>query len=177
MKITFSRTALLASLLLAAWPATAATPVHTHQRQVAPAAATPAAAAPILQVQNAWVRATAPGQKVAAAYMQLQALQSGVKLQALRSPAAPMLQLHSMQMQGDVMRMHEISSLDLPQGQTLRLQPGGMHIMLMDLPLALKAGEHISITLHFADGKTQDVHLPVLAQAPHAAAAEAPHHH
>ena len=178
MKTALFSPAFATGLLLACSCALAAAP--------APASSTTASAAqqtvtPVVQVQNAWVRATVPGQKVAAAYMQLQALHGDTALIALHSPAAPVVQLHGMQMQGDVMRMFEIKRLDLPQGQSVALQAGGTHAMLMDLREALKAGSHIQLDLRFANGQSQSLNIPVLAQEPQStaqpAATPAPHMH
>lgn len=144
--------------------------VAQAQKPVVPAhpgaVAKVAPAAAMVQVQNAWVRATVPGQKVAAAYMQLQAQVPGLRLQALRSPAAASVQLHDMQMHGEIMRMVEVKTLDLPLGQTVVLAPSGMHIMLMDLAQPLLAGSSISVQLLFADGRQQKLTLPVLNAAP-----------
>ena len=166
------------SLLVGAGLSAQATTVPKAQT-TASAQAKTQAAAPMVLVQNAWVRAMVPGQKVGAAYMQLQALQSGVKLLSVRSSAAPTVQLHGMQMQGDVMRMFEIKNLNLPKGQTVTLDAGGMHIMLMDVPQPLLAGSQITLNLQFSGGKSQAVVLPVLNQAPPqpAAAASAEHQH
>lgn len=179
MKTALLQTGLCLSLL---WSMALTAQAAPHQP--AHPAATAAAAqpnstttAPVVQVENAWVRATVPGQKVAAAYMQLQALQSGVKLLTLRSPAAPIVQIHGMQMQGDVMRMFEIKELDLPQGQPLAFKAGGMHIMLMGLPQALVAGQSIDLELRFAGGLSQTLSLPILSAAPtHSTPAAMLHH-
>lgn len=186
MKTAFLLSTLILNLaLIPASSAQAAPQSHTEKSHpanaIAAATATPAAA-PLVQVQDAWVRATVPGQKVAAAYMQLQALQSDLKLQELRSPAAPLVQIHGMNMQGDVMHMFEIQDLSLPKGQTVTLHAGGTHIMLMDLPQALTAGSQIALELRFAGGKSQTLTIPVLAQAPAQptptkAMQPQPHHH
>jgi hypothetical protein len=159
--------AVLSLGILVAASASAQTAPAPHKTSAAQAGAS---ATPVVQVQNAWVRATVPGQKVAAAYMQLQALQKGVQLVGLQASAAPVVQIHNMQMQGDVMRMFEVKKLDLAQGQAVNLQSGGLHIMLMDLPQALTAGSQIALTLRFADGQSQTLNLPVLAAAPSPAA-------
>lgn len=149
-----------------------------------PTAASAASAAPIVKIQNGWVRATVAGQKVAAAYMQLQALDDDMQLVGIKSAVAPVVQIHNMQMQGDVMHMFEIKRLDLPKGKQVELRPGGLHIMLMNLPQALSLGRTIVLELHFANGQSQNVQVPVLASAPtiaNAGATEQPvqsqHHH
>ena len=121
-------------------------------------------------VQGAWVRATVPGQPVAAAYMQLQAQKSGLTLTALRSPVAASVQLHDMQMQGEVMRMSEIKKLTLVVGQAVSLRPGGKHIMLIGIKQALAAGDSVPLELLFSNGRRLQLNIPVLNTAPTAGA-------
>jgi hypothetical protein len=66
-----------------------------------------------------------------------------------------------MRMEGDVMRMREIGSLELPAGKTVTLAPGGYHLMLMDLKSPLKAGDTIPIKLRFERAGEVEVLLQV----------------
>ena len=52
-----------------------------------------------------------------------------------------------MRMEKDMMRMRAIASLDLPAGRPVTLEPGGFHIMLMDLKVQIKEGDKVPITL------------------------------
>lgn len=97
-------------------------------------------------VSKAWVRTTVPGQTVASAYMEITA-QEGARLIAVRSPISPSVQIHLMQMDGDIMRMREVPSLDLPKNNAISLQPGGYHIMLTKLKKPITAGDKIPLTL------------------------------
>jgi copper(I)-binding protein len=103
-------------------------------------------------VKDAWVRATAPGQKVAAAYMQLTS-STDVKLIELHSTIASTVAVHEMTMTGDVMKMRQLKSLDLPAGKLVELRPGGYHIMLMDLSQQVKEGDQVALSLIFLDKK------------------------
>ncbi len=117
-------------------------------------------------VSEAWVRGTVPQQKATGAFMRLASAQGG-KLVAARSPLAGVAEIHEMRMDGDVMKMRAVPSLDLPAGQTVELRPGGYHVMLMDLKQALKEGEVVPLTLviEAGDGRreTLDLKLPVKA--------------
>ena len=66
-----------------------------------------------------------------------------------------------MRMDGNVMRMRAIPTLDLPAGQTVELKPGGYHVMLMDLKAPLKKGEIVPIRLKLRgkDGKSEEVEV------------------
>ncbi|MDP3124813.1 MAG: copper chaperone PCu(A)C, partial [Thiobacillus sp.] len=76
---------------------------------------------------------------------------------------------------GDVMRMREVQALDLPKGKTVALQPGGFHIMLMNLKKPIAAGEIIPLTLVIeSGGKRQNVEVKAEARA---ASGGMPHSH
>lgn len=67
--------------------------------------------------------------------------------------------IHEMTMTDMVMRMRNLSRLELPSGQSVRLAPGGMHVMLIGLKAPLKAGETFTLSLEFE--KAGHVELPV----------------
>ena len=116
-------------------------------------------------VSNAWARATAPGQEVGAAYLSLKS-DKPAKLTALSSPVADSVEIHEMSMKNGVMKMRMLKTLDLPAGKLVKLEPGGFHLMLVDLKKPLQAGENIDIVLTFKDSKgtaSQKIQLPVKA--------------
>ena len=128
------------------------------------------AAAQALKVQNAWVRATVQGQKATGAFMQITA-PTTTTLVGVSTPVAGLAEVHEMKMDGDVMRMRPLSQgLELPAGTTVRLQPGGYHLMLMDLKVPLQKDSTIPLTLSLRDSKgvpsTQELRIPVLVSAP-----------
>ncbi|BBP02224.1 copper chaperone PCu(A)C [Sulfuriferula nivalis] len=113
-----------------------------------------AAMAADIKVENAWMRATAPGQEVAGAFMDITSTDNA-KLVGATSTAAGKLELHSMSMDNGVMEMRQMKSIDLPKGKTIQLSPGGLHVMLFDLKQPMKQGETIPMTL---DVLTADKH-------------------
>jgi len=116
-------------------------------------------------VSNAWARATMPGQPVSAAYMQIRS-DADAKLIGVSSPAVPRVEVHEMKMDGDVMIMREVKAIDLPKGKTVALEPGGFHIMLMNLKQPIVAGEVIPLTLEVeSGGKKQTVKVKAEARA------------
>lgn len=116
---------------------------------VAPAFALAAGPADVL-VSHAWVRATVPGQPAAAAYMDITSTHGGAVTQ-IDSDAAGSVQMHRMWMEGDVMRMRQLSQLPLPKDQTVHLAPSGKHLMLLDLKRPLRAGETVRFELTVVD--------------------------
>jgi hypothetical protein len=143
---------------------------------LASAATLPAWAANI-SVSDAWARATMPGQKVSGAYMKIQS-DADARLISASSPAVPRVEVHEMKMDGDVMRMREVKAIELPKGKTVSLEPGGFHIMLMNLKKPIAAGEIIPLTLVVeSDGKQQTVEVKAEARPPMGGGAMQHHNH
>jgi len=118
-----------------------------------------------INVSEAWARATMPGQPVSGAYMQIRS-DADARLVGVSSPAVPRVEVHEMKMDGDVMRMREVKAIELPKGKTVSLQPGGFHIMLMNLQKPIAAGDVIPLTLVVeSGGKQQAVEVKVEARA------------
>jgi copper(I)-binding protein len=141
---------------------------------LASVASLPAWAANV-SVTDAWARATMPGQKVSGAYMQIRS-DADARLVGASSTVVPRVEVHEMKMDGDVMRMREVQAIDLPQGKTVSLQPGGYHIMLMNLQKPIAAGDVIPITLVIeSGGKRQTVEVKAEARSPMGGGAM--HHH
>jgi periplasmic copper chaperone A len=99
-----------------------------------------------ISVENAWARATVPGQKVAAVYLDIRS-DEPARLIAVKSPAASSAEIHSMSNDSGVMRMRRLQRLDLPAGQTVRLAPNGNHIMLLDIKQPLQPGARVPLVL------------------------------
>ena len=111
-------------------------------------------------VKDPWVRGTVASQKASGAFMHITSAAGG-KLVAASSPVAGVVEVHEMAMDGNVMKMRAVPSLDLPAGKTVQLKPGGYHVMLMDLKQQLKPGETVPLTLTIEgkDGKRETVEV------------------
>jgi copper(I)-binding protein len=122
-----------------------------------------------LQVKDAWVRQAVQGQSGTGAFMTLQASES-LTITAASSPLVGVAQLHSMSMEGNVMKMAPVDALPLAAGQSLTLKPGGYHVMLMDLKEGFVKQTSVPLTLTYktATGKSAGMvlNVPVLASAP-----------
>ena len=97
-------------------------------------------------VQDPWVRGTVPGQTSSGAFMTLQSAE-GAKVVGVSTPVAGTAEIHEMKMEGNVMRMRALPSLDLPKGQAVQLKPGGYHVMLMDVKQPLVKDTTVPLTL------------------------------
>jgi hypothetical protein len=69
--------------------------------------------------------------------------------------------MHITTREGDVMKMREVSSFEVPAGGTFELKPGGAHLMLMELKGPLKKGERVPLTLRLEKGGELKVELSV----------------
>lgn len=123
----------------------------------------PAAYAQSVKAENAWARATVPGQKTGSVYVDLTSASSAA-LVAVGSPVAARAELHSMSMENGVMRMRALPKVDLPAGQTVKLAPGGLHVMLVDLKQPLKAGDKVPLTLSVQSSGTSLTTLKIDAE-------------
>lgn len=118
--------------------------IITSAAFLAPLAATQAQ----VTVNEPWVRATVASQKATGAFMNLSAA-SSARLVSAKSPAANIVEIHEMVMEGNLMKMRAIPGIEIPAGQTLNLKPGSYHVMLIDLKQQIKDGDTVPITLIF----------------------------
>lgn len=109
-------------------------------------------AADIAQVSDAWVRLPPPGAQIAAAYLTLESKQT-LSLSHVTSPAAEAVEIHTMSMHGGMMEMRQLPALALEAGKPVKLEPGGLHLMLINLKKPLKAGDKVQLVLNFKQGK------------------------
>jgi len=109
------------------------------------------AGAGAIRVENAWARATAPGQIAGSGYFTLiNAGDQPDQLIAVSTPIAAQAQIHRTSMDGGVMRMRELTEgLALPARSRVELKPGGTHLMFMSLQSPFVAGSSFPVTLKF----------------------------
>lgn len=101
-----------------------------------------------VKVDDAWVRATKPGQEVAAGYMTLTSSEN-TSLFKVESDDIGKVEIHSMSMNNGVMEMRMLDEVTLEQGKPYKLEPGGFHLMLFDIKKPLIAGSNVKFKLYF----------------------------
>jgi copper(I)-binding protein len=140
--------------------------LRTRHLIVAAALFASAAAFAQTTVQDAWIRGTVPQQKATGMFATVTSA-SGGKLVAASSPAAGVVEIHEMAMEGNVMKMRAVPGLDLPAGKAVELKPGGYHVMMMELKQPMKAGETVPVTLvvEGKDGKRESVEVKAVVKA------------
>ncbi len=120
----------------------------------------PAFAADI-KVDDAWARPTLGQARNGAAYLTISTTGTADRLIAASAPVAGKTDLHSMTMNNNVMQMRPVDAIQVTPGTDVKLQPGGLHVMLLDLKSPLKLGEKFPLTLKFERGGEIQVQVEV----------------
>lgn len=116
-----------------------------------------------IEVLKAWSPAAPPGSSVAAVYAQIVAQDADTLLGASTS-IAHRVDMHETTEEAGMMQMRALEQVELLPGQPVRFEPGGMHMMLMDVHKALPPGSHFPLTLRFA--KSGEISVTVVVTAP-----------
>jgi hypothetical protein len=119
-----------------------------------------------IAITDVWVRAMESGNS--AAYMTVQNnTDNDITLTAATTDVARMVQVHQTVIEDDVARMQEVTDgLTIPAGESVNLEPGGYHIMLMNLEEALVDGEETTLNLIFSNDETRTITAPIRTEAP-----------
>jgi periplasmic copper chaperone A len=116
-----------------------------------------------LKISSPWARATPKGAAVGGGYMTI--TNTGTtpdRLVGGSTDVAGKFEIHEMKMDNGVMKMRPVEGgLEIKPGQTVQLDPGGYHIMLMGMKQQLKEGEHLKATLDFEKAGKVDVDFTV----------------
>ncbi len=101
-------------------------------------------------IDKAVARATVGKMPNGAAFLQIENKGADDVLLSGSSPASSKVEIHTMSMDGNVMKMRALDQLALKAGQKMEMKPGnGVHIMLMGLKKPLAAGDKFPLTLNF----------------------------
>lgn len=113
-------------------------------------------------VEMPYARAVPPGTPASAVFMQLSNPSSEKrKLIKAESSIASVVELHTHEMNGGMMQMRQVDFIDIPAKGKTMLQPGGYHIMLIQLKKPLTIDDMIDLSLTFDNGLTLQLDLPV----------------
>ncbi len=116
-----------------------------------------------IKIDQPWSRATAGTAKTGAGYMTI--ANGGAlpdRLIQASSPVSTVVELHEMAMVGNVMQMRPLADgIPVPAAGSVALQPGGLHLMFIDLKAPLRAGTKIPVTLRFERGGEMQIELEV----------------
>ena len=107
---------------------------------------------PALIVLDAWTRQV-PGSDVAAAYLTLRnPTKQPVTIVSIESPLAEHAMIHETKTVGGQSQMRPHEQLVIAPGQTVKFEPGGLHVMLMGLAQPVAVGKSFPLVLLLADG-------------------------
>lgn len=120
-----------------------------------------------LAIENAYIRTSIPGAPNTAAFLTLS--NSGdqtIRLVRAESEIAARTELHTHTNDNGVMRMREVEAVEVPAGGQVVLQPGGLHVMFMQLVEPLNPGEQAEFYLVDDQGTRHQVQAPVMKIKP-----------
>jgi hypothetical protein len=115
-----------------------------------------------ITVDKAWARATPKGADVGAGYMVVHNNGATPDTRTGGSSDFATVEIHEMKTEGGHMTMAEMKNgLNIPAHGTVRLAPGGYHVMFTHLTKPLTKGEKVQATLTFAHAGPVTVEFPV----------------
>ena len=112
-----------------------------------------------LQITHPWAKSSLKGVPNSAAYMTITNTgETDDTLVAATTNVSEAVELHTMSMEDGVMRMRQLEGgVPLPAGETVKLEPGGLHVMLIGLNDRLAKGETFAMTLTFENAGQLEV--------------------
>ena len=116
-----------------------------------------------LTVKDAWARPASAGENGAAYFVIENGTAAGDTLLSVSSEIASATEVHmSMGDDNGVMSMQMQESIPVPAKDTVKFEPGGLHVMLIGLKQELKIGDEFELTLHFKNHA--DITLKVIVK-------------
>lgn len=113
-----------------------------------------------------FTRETPPNARNAGGFLSIHNHGGDDRLISASSPVAQRVELHTMTMDGDVMRMRQLENgIEVPADTLVELAPGGLHVMFIDIEEAFSQGQMIPVTLTFETSGSVDVMMPVVARS------------
>ncbi|MFA7388717.1 MAG: copper chaperone PCu(A)C [Thiohalobacteraceae bacterium] len=135
-------------------------------------------AAEALRISGAWVREGPPNATVLAGYMRIEnRTASEAIVVSADSPQFQRVEIHRTEVQDGIARMLPQEHLTIPAGAVLELQPGGLHLMLMQPAQWLQSGAQVEIELRLEGGGRQQVAAEVRPAANSSGTGHSPHQH
>ncbi len=120
-------------------------------------------AKPVIELKNPWVRAVPPTSKNTALFLTIE--NKGDEediLLSVKTDTAKMVMIHETVNENGIMKMKHVHHLKIPPKSVVKLEPGGLHIMVMGLKKPLKEGDKVRFTLIFKKTGKITISAPVL---------------
>ena len=121
-----------------------------------------------ITIDGQWARTSPKTAANGAAYMNITAPDADALIGAsVDSSVAGRAEVHEMMMDSDgAMMMQQAESVALPGGETVSLEPGGYHVMFIDLAQPFEKGQKFDVTLKFETGEDMTIEVEVTEEAP-----------
>jgi copper(I)-binding protein len=118
-----------------------------------------------LVVTGPWSRPTPPVATVGAVYFSMANVgRTADRLIAISTPIARKVEIHEDHNVQGTVQMRAVESVECPPGVTVKAEPGGLHVMLLDLVRPLVAGMEFPLSLRFRDAGVLTVQVAVGAR-------------
>ncbi|MGD1887060.1 MAG: copper chaperone PCu(A)C [Cohaesibacteraceae bacterium] len=118
-----------------------------------------------LHLFNIFTRETPPNARSAGGFLSIYNYAEDDRLVGGSSPIAERVEIHTMSMENDVMRMRLLpDGIELPNETQVDLAPGGLHVMFIGLERPFVAGEEVPLTLTFEVNGEREFMMPVRAR-------------
>ena len=120
-----------------------------------------------ISVHDAWMRPTEQGENGAVYFVIQNNSRATDELIGASSNLAESAEIHESSMaEGDVMQMQQVFSAPIEPRSETTFEPGGLHVMLVDVNADLAVGENIELILHFKNHEDLPVTVVVSEFAP-----------
>ncbi|WP_454692269.1 copper chaperone PCu(A)C [Achromobacter aloeverae] len=115
-----------------------------------------------IEIDDLWMRATAPGQSVGGGYMEIDNDgKQADRLLSITSPIADSVEMHETRTENGVSSMRATGPVTIPPDSEIKFAPGGYHLMFLKLKQPLKQGDEVPATLVFEHAGAVDVRFKV----------------
>ena len=116
-----------------------------------------------LEISEAWVREAPPAARMMAGYMTINNTgDAAVTVISISSPDFDSAEIHRTVIEEDIARMLPVKQLEIPANSQVKLEPGGLHLMLFDPKRPLREGETVTLIIQRRDGDPLSTTSPVV---------------
>lgn len=122
----------------------------------------PALARAELEFTDAWIKHLPPTVPVRAGYLTIHNPDDAPRrIVALDSDSFARVEIHQSLMQDGMMRMEQLPEFAIEPGATIKLEPGGLHLMMMEPDAPTRLGQLHRVRIELDDGSTQQIEMTV----------------
>jgi copper(I)-binding protein len=114
-----------------------------------------------LVLEDAWIQNLPASVPVRAGYLTItNPATAAARIVGLRGAAFTRIEIHRSTMKDGTMQMEAVLAIEIEAGQTLRLEPGGLHLMMYPRQ-PTRPGDSYRVIVEFGDGETRNLDMVV----------------